>query len=158
MGKGVSIMTDHARIVRETLISVRALGDALDRMHGVMGADMELNSTDLRALRMMVVREQRGESVSPHELARTLLISTASTTKLIDRLVAAGHVERHPHPHDRRGRVLVLTEHARSEFYGHFGQRLAEMRGVVEEFDEEQLRVIVSFLGRMADVLETSSS
>lgn len=115
---------------------------------------MDMHSTDLRALRMMVVREQRGESVSPHDLSKQLFISTASTTKLIDRLVAAGHVERHPHPRDRRARVLTLTPHARSEFSQHFAQRLAAMRAVVQEFEESQLESIERFLSRMAQVIE----
>ena len=80
------------------LQAVRALSDAMDRMHGGMKGDMEMNATDLAALRMLIVREERGETVSPHQVADHLRISTASTTKLLDRLPASGHVERRPHP------------------------------------------------------------
>ncbi len=67
-------------------MAVRAFSDAMDRMHSGMKDDMALNATDLAALRLMVMREQRGIPVSPRDVARHLRISTASTTKLLDRI------------------------------------------------------------------------
>jgi DNA-binding MarR family transcriptional regulator len=145
--------TSHDAAVLDVLQELRALGDALDRMHGGMRGEMDMNQTDLSALRMLVIREQRGESVSPHELARHLRISTASTTKLLDRLVASGHVERHPHPRDRRARIVVLTEASRREFYRHFGERLAAMRGVAVGYDETALATIARFLAEISDAV-----
>lgn len=145
--------TTHEHAMRDALRALRALGDALDHMHGGMRGDMDMNQTDLAALRMLVIREQRGESVSPHEVARHLQISTASTTKLLDRLVAAGHVERHPHPRDRRARVIVLTEKSRREFYRHFGERLAAMRGVARRYDEAELATITRFLSEISEAV-----
>ena len=110
----------------------------MDRMHTGMKGDMDMNATDLAALRMLIMREQRGESVSPHELAEHLRISTASTTKLLDRLTLSGHLERKPHPRDRRARVVVLTQASRDEFYQHFSARLRAMRGVTERYVERR--------------------
>ena len=147
-------MTDRADSVRAALLALRSLGDALDRMHGEVGDEMAMNLTDLRALRMMVEAERRGEAVSPHDLARHLRISTASTSKMVDRLSAAGHVERRPHPTDRRGRVVVLTEHSRSTFYTHFGAHLGAMRSIADDYDDDELSVIADFLDRMARALD----
>ena len=138
----------------EVLQAVRAFSEAMDRMHGDMKSDMEINATDLAALRMLIVREQRGSSVSPHELASHLRISTASTTKLLDRLSASGHVERRPHPHDRRARVVLLTEESKRAFFRHFGTHLAGMRGVAEEYSQDELVVVARFLSEVADVLD----
>ena len=85
--------TPHQQAVLDVLLNIRALNDAMDRMNGGMKDDMDMNATDLAALRMMIVREQRGEPVSPHEVAKHLRISTESTTKLIDRL---GRLHRTP--------------------------------------------------------------
>jgi DNA-binding MarR family transcriptional regulator len=153
-GGGVHRVRDVDDSVIEVLFAMRSLGDALDRMHGAMGDDMEMNLTDLRALRMMVERERRGHAVSPHDLARHLRISTASTSKLIDRLEAAGHVERRPHPSDRRARVLVLTEHSRRTFFAHFGEHLATMRAVTMRYPPDQREVIGAFLDEMARALD----
>jgi DNA-binding MarR family transcriptional regulator len=115
---------------------------------------MDMNATDLAALRMLIVREQRGETVSPHDVARHLRISTASTTKLLDRLTATGHLERQPHPHDRRARVVVLTERTRREFFQHFGAHLSAMRGVAEEYTDDELAVVARFLGEVAEAVD----
>jgi DNA-binding MarR family transcriptional regulator len=139
--------------VRRALGAVRALGDALDRMHSGMKGDMDMNASDLATLRMMIIREQRGETVSPHDVAAHLRISTASTTKLLDRLAASGHLERRPHPSDGRGRVIVLTEKSRREFFEHFGEHLNVMRQVADGFDDRQLDTISDFMDAMSQAL-----
>jgi DNA-binding MarR family transcriptional regulator len=140
--------------VTEALFAVRAFSDAMDRMHSGMKGDMDMNATDLAALRMLIVREQRGETVSPHDVARHLRISTASTTKLLDRLSATGHLERRPHPHDRRARVVMLTDRTRREFFQHFGAHLNAMRGVAEEYTDEELSLVARFLGDIAEAVD----
>jgi DNA-binding MarR family transcriptional regulator len=129
----------------------------MDRMHSGMKDEMALNATDLAALRLMVMREQRGIPVSPRDVARHLRISTASTTKLLDRMEVAGHLERHPHPHDRRARVVVLTDLSRREFYRHFGARLSAMRGVAAKYSDDELHVIARFIGEICEVLDPPS-
>ncbi|GAA1936859.1 hypothetical protein GCM10009775_31010 [Microbacterium aoyamense] len=146
--------TPHERAVMDVLVAIRAFSDAMDRMYGGMKGDMEMNATDLAALRMLIMREQRGDTVSPHQVAKHLRISTASTTKLIDRLALAGHVERRPHPRDRRARIVVLTQTSRSEFYRHFGERLQLMRGIATRYDDRELAVIARFLSEVGDVLD----
>ncbi|WP_243728523.1 MarR family transcriptional regulator [Microbacterium sp. BK668] len=138
----------------DVLKGIRALGDALDRMHSGMKGDMDMNASDVAALRMLIVREQRGETVSPRDLARHLRISTASTTKLLDRLTASGHLERRPHPHDRRSRIVALTQASRDEFHRHFSERLRAMRGVAEEFADDELETIARFLFRLSDAVD----
>jgi DNA-binding MarR family transcriptional regulator len=138
----------------DVLRGIRALGDAMDRMHSGMKGDMDMNASDVAALRMLIVREQRGQAVSPHDLARHLRISTASTTKLLDRLTASGHLERRPHPHDRRARVVVLTQESRDQFYRLFSERLRAMRVVTENYDDDELRVVTRFLFELSDALD----
>jgi DNA-binding MarR family transcriptional regulator len=146
--------SSHGDAVLLVLQEIRAFSDAMDRMHSVMKDDMAMNPSDLGAIRMLIMREQRGETVSPHEVARHLRISTASTTKLLDRLSASGHVERQPHPHDRRARVVVLTDASRQAFFRSFGRTLAAMRGVAEHYGEEELRVIARFIAQVSVAID----
>jgi DNA-binding MarR family transcriptional regulator len=145
--------TGHDVAVRGAMHSIRAFTDAMDRMHNGMKRDMDMNGSDLAALRMIIMREQRDEPVRPHDVARHLRISTASTTKLLDRLTHSGHVERRPHPHDRRARIIVLTDASRRMFYTHFGERLAAMRGVAARYSDEELAVIVRFLDDLTEAV-----
>ena len=154
MSQPWSPVTPHDHAVMQVMQAIRAFSDAMDRMHGGMKADMEMNATDLAALRMLIMREQRGKPVSPHDVARHLRISTASTTKLLDRLSESGHVERQPHPSDKRARVIVLTDESRRSFYRHFGQRLQGMRGVAERYSDDELAVITRFLGELGEVFD----
>jgi len=146
--------TAHDRAVISVLQAVRAFSDAIDRMYGGMKGDMAMNATDLAALRMLIMREQRGETVSPRDVARHLRISSASTTKLLDRLSASGHLERRPHPRDRRARVVVLTQESREAFFRHFGQHLTAMRGVADRYDDDELAVIARFLGEVGEAVD----
>jgi DNA-binding MarR family transcriptional regulator len=148
--------TPHEHAVMTVLQAIRAFSDAMDRMHGGMKGDMDMNATDLAALRMLIMREQRGQPVSPRDVARHLRISTASTTKLLDRLSGSGHVERRPHPRDRRARVIVLTDESRRAFYRHFGERLQGMRGVVDRYSDDELALIARFLGELGEVFDPS--
>jgi DNA-binding MarR family transcriptional regulator len=47
--------------------------------------------------------------LNPTELSRAMLLSSGGTTKRLDRLEAAGLVERRPDPGDRRGTLVRLT-------------------------------------------------
>src|SRR5690625_5727116 len=65
---------------------------------------MQLNETDMKALHYLIVCEQQGVVATPSTIAAHLGISSASTTKLLDRLEKGGHVRRSRHPSDRRDR------------------------------------------------------
>jgi DNA-binding MarR family transcriptional regulator len=154
MAPGLSTARGSRDTVRGVLGAVRAFSDALDRMHGGMKDDMDMNATDLAALRMLIVREQRGEVVSPHAMAHHLRISTASTTKLLDRLSASGHIERLPHPHDRRARVVRLTDVSRRDFFTHFGEHLGAMREVAERYSDEELALVTRMIGELSEAID----
>ncbi|WP_051606681.1 MarR family transcriptional regulator [Microbacterium sp. CH12i] len=55
---------------------------------------MKLNESDMRAIRMLIRAKQQGQIITPKDIAREVEISSASTTKLVDRLVAGDHVIR----------------------------------------------------------------
>lgn len=147
--------TAHDDAVMVAMQGIRAFSDAMDRMHSSMKGDMAMNSTDLAALRMLIMREQRGILVRPNDVARHLRISTASTTKLLDRLSESGHVVRRPHPKDGRARVLVLTESSRAEFFRIFGETMTAMRGVAIGYSEDELAVIARFMAEISTAIDS---
>jgi DNA-binding MarR family transcriptional regulator len=48
------------------------------------------------------------------DIAAELVITVGGTSKLVDRLEAAGHVRRRPHPDDGRSSLLELTDDGRA--------------------------------------------
>lgn len=110
---------------------------------------MGMGETDLLALRYLLRAASTGERVGPKDLSRVLGITTASTTSLIDRLVASGHVRREPHPTDRRSLVIVPTVETDSEVRATLGRMHRRMMEVAESLNADDARVVITFLRRM---------
>lgn len=92
-----------------------AFGDVRTAERRVMLAAqkfMDLPESDMRALHV-VLTLSRTEAVTAARLARALDLSTAAITKLVDRLEAADHLVRLPHPTDKRMRILQVTASTR---------------------------------------------
>jgi DNA-binding MarR family transcriptional regulator len=51
---------------------------------------------------------------NPTQLMRATLVSSSGMTKRLDRMEAAGMIERRPDPHDRRGTLIHLTRRGKS--------------------------------------------
>lgn len=148
----------RAEAVLSVMRAVRSFGDAHDRMSSDLRHRMEMNATDVAALRLLIIREEEGKPVSPHEIAEHLRISTASTSKLLDRLTRSGHVRRGPHPSDRRGRIIELTEDARRDFFRTYGPWLVAIRESLAGFDEEELESAVRVIAAVSDALDPTPS
>ena len=140
--------------VAELLDAVRAFRRADAAMRRRTAARMSMNETDMRALQLLIGRESEGLSTSPHHLARELGISTAATTKLLDRLEASGHLMREAHPTDRRGVLLRPTQHAHDEVRERLTVMHRRMAQVVQEVPEASRSHVAAFLRRMASVLD----
>lgn len=87
-------------------------------------------------------------------LARTLGVSPANITGLVDGLERNGYAERRPHPTDRRATLVTLTERGTETTSvmvrgrAEFGSRL------VEGLDAEQLRWLHTGLDAVAERLD----
>jgi DNA-binding MarR family transcriptional regulator len=56
------------------------------------------------------------EGLRPTDLAERVLITKSGLTRLLDRLVERGYIERQSCPSDRRGHLIVLTADGRRAF------------------------------------------
>jgi DNA-binding MarR family transcriptional regulator len=86
------------------------------------------------------------------ELASAVLLSKSGLTRVIDRMLEAGLVQRHADQDDRRGVVVTLTERGWAQL------RTAaptHLEGVQRHFaallDSDEARVIAAALGRVAE-------
>jgi DNA-binding MarR family transcriptional regulator len=89
-----------------------------------------------------------------HELANRVLLSRAGLTRLVDRMVASGFVERRPCPDDRRGTFVAVTEAGRA---ANVEAAPVHLRGVNEHFIRRlgaaEAATVAKALGRVAEAL-----
>ncbi|MGB3414305.1 MAG: MarR family transcriptional regulator [Microbacteriaceae bacterium] len=117
---------------------------------------MKLNETDMRALHYLVVAEYRSEEVSPSALARQLNITSASVTKMLDRLEAAGHIRRHDHPTDRRALTITITPETRAAAIGSVGRHQASRFTAAAKLTREERDVVIKYLLDTANDLDAA--
>ncbi|MDI3330782.1 MAG: MarR family winged helix-turn-helix transcriptional regulator [Micrococcus sp.] len=123
-----------------------------------MSEGMDMNATDVDALRYVIAHERAREAVTPRALAAYLGISTASTTKLLDRLGRSGHLRRDPHPRDRRSVVVVATDRAHAEVRERLARMHRRMLEVAEAVPEASRPDVARFLDAMADCLSAEDT
>jgi DNA-binding MarR family transcriptional regulator len=97
-------MATIGRLGRLHTLASRAIADVFAR-HGLQIGEFDV----------LAVLRRSGEpfSMKPTDLARMLMLSPAGMTNRIDRLEAAGWIERRTDPDDRRSSLVRLTAEGR---------------------------------------------
>ncbi|MDQ0649110.1 DNA-binding MarR family transcriptional regulator [Microbacterium natoriense] len=132
---------------------MRALGrlrDAEDKLSEASLRYMQLNRTDMRALHFLIVCENQGTVATPGAIAAHLGISTASTTKLLDRLARGAHIVRSAHPSDRRALAITITPESRRAAMETVGRQHAKRFHAAARLSPEERDVVIRFLDDMA--------
>jgi DNA-binding MarR family transcriptional regulator len=139
-----------SQIVR-LLTAMRDWREAEQRISLQSRSRMHLNETDMRALRFLIAAKNQGQPVTAGALSDHLGISTASTTKLLDRLAASGHVERAPHPTDRRAITVTITQRTHEEVRESVGRRHAGRFAAAARLTPDEREAVIRFLRELAD-------
>lgn len=145
--------TDIAEINR-IMAAMAALRAAEDQLSEASLSYMKLNRTDMRALHFLIVTENKGQIATPSAIAEFLQISTASTTKLLDRLERGGHIVRSLHPTDRRALKISVLPGTRTAAMRTVGKQHAKRFTASIDLTSNERRVVAEFLERMANQLE----
>lgn len=123
-----------------------------------MRLHLNINETDFQAMQHLM----RARSMSPGELARAVHLTSAATTTVVDRLVAAGHARRVPHATDRRRWLVKPTESTIRETMEQLMPMILETDTVVSGMDDACQAAVVTYLdsvvaamkGRAAEMAE----
>ena len=126
---------DVAAALRRLLATTHDVENALANRLG-------LGVTDVVALQHLVDHPD----VGPVDLATVLRIRSASATALVDRLEAAGHLSRTPHPTDRRRVRLAPTESATAEVVGALAPLLGAIAALVDGLTPDEQVTVERFL------------
>lgn len=111
---------------------------------------MRLNETDMKALRFVIAAKNSGVLVTAGMLAGHLQISTASITKMLDRLEKAGHITRSAHPDDRRAVVVDVTAATHTDARATIGRKHARRFDVAAALSPSEREVVIKFLTSLA--------
>lgn len=131
---------------------MRALGGLRDAEQALSEASlryMKLNRTDMRALHFLITCENSGSIATPGAIASHLAISTASTTKLLDRLEHGGHITRSPHPFDRRALAIAITPSTKKSAVETVGRQHARRFIAAANLSVPERDVVIRFLTDM---------
>jgi DNA-binding MarR family transcriptional regulator len=92
--------------------------------------------------------------LSPTQLGRGLMLSSAGVTSRIDRLEARGLVRRLPDPHDRRGVIVELTEEGVAVVDAAVAANTESDRHLLERLDPDELVTLERLLRKLLAGLE----
>ena len=126
-----------------------ALRDAEQKLSEASLRYMKLNPTDMRALHFLIACENGGIVATPGAMSAHLGISTASTTKLLDRLERASHITRSPHPSDRRALAIAITPATRQSAIETVGRQHARRFIAAARLTSDEREVVRRFLADM---------
>ena len=139
-------------VLRQISELMAAFGRLRDAERSIMRAAedyMKLSETDMRALHFIILSRNRGEIATPGAIAAHLHISTASTTKLLDRLERGGHIERHAHPTDRRALAITASDATRLAATDSVGRQQSRRFYAAARLTAEEREVVTRFIDDM---------
>ncbi|BAJ73827.1 transcriptional regulator [Microbacterium testaceum StLB037] len=142
---------DRGARVMEALRAYRAAEMSMRRR---TQASMSMGENEMLVLRFLTRHGRRSRDVTPIDLARYLGISTASMTALLDRLERSGHLERRPHPSDRRKVLVAATPHTEDEMREVLGSMHAQMMLATHGMTEAETTAVTRFLERMRTAVD----
>jgi DNA-binding MarR family transcriptional regulator len=131
-------------LVTQVIRDAREYSIGMVSFHQAVGRILGLNVTDMKCLDVMTMKG----SATPSQLAEQTGLSSGATTAMIDRLEKAGLVERHPHPNDRRGTVLLLTKQAMQKLPLLFESLGNAMLVLISGYSQRELAVLADFFAR----------
>lgn len=125
---------------------VRALDDEMQSEHGISLTQYEVL--------LLLTRSETG-ALRMNELADGALLSLSGLSRLVDRLVSLGLVERAQCPTDRRGAFAVITPAGRKRFAA---ARPTHLDGVRRRFIEPLPPESVATMAAAWDTLEAAEA
>ncbi|GAB2813880.1 MarR family transcriptional regulator TamR [Actinocorallia aurea] len=130
------------------LSRVSRLSRHLDRARRAVFSAHEMESWEFDVLTALR-RAGPPYQLNPGQLLRATLVTSGTMTNRIDRLTAAGLVERHPDPADKRGVQVRLTDVGRARVDAAFSDlidRERELLAALSDTEQERLAALLRTL------------
>jgi DNA-binding MarR family transcriptional regulator len=146
--QGVS--TKRVPTAEELSEATRRLDVALADLHTAFARRLRLSQPEL----MAITHVSNAGTLGPSELAHRIDVTTGAVTALVDRLTERGHLERRPHPTDRRKLLVQVTPHALHEVMQHVMPLAVDVQAMAGTFTDGERAAIGRFLEGLITVIE----
>lgn len=142
-GQDIDQIVEVMESMRRWRLTERRLNEASQKY-------MKLGENDMRAVRFMIASQRHGTMATASQVARHLGITTASVSRMIDRLVEGGHIRRLPHPQDRRSTALEVTEQTQTIARQSVGQNHAKRFYAIGDLTAAERAAVIKFFDAMS--------
>jgi len=134
--------SSHESLLAAVVEETARLKASTDAFEDALAVAFDLNRTDFRCLRALIL----GGPSTASRLAEVIGLTTGAMTTVLDRLEAAGHVERTPDKVDRRQILVRATPAAEKRWNKLWDPIHAEGQRSLEQYSNDELAAIASFL------------
>jgi MarR family transcriptional regulator, 2-MHQ and catechol-resistance regulon repressor len=138
----------------ECIVGIVRAGEAFMALANRALSGYQLSPAARQAL---AVLDGAGEPLSPTEIARRLIVTTASVTSLLDTLERRGLVERRPDPADRRRLLVAITPPAQAMVRQYVPEVVALQGAVMSGIGEEDRQQLITILTRIREAIAAAS-
>lgn len=136
------LITTFGRLVEVHSALGQQLGRALEQQCGLAHSEFEV---------LLRISRADGGQVSMGALASQVALTTGGLTRLVDRLITAGLVQRVPCPTDRRVSFAALTEAGQATLTEASALHAQNLRRAFAGFSARELDTFDALLDRLRD-------
>jgi len=154
LGAAKSEQPGSGASANECVVEVVRTGTAFVALANRVLGDYQLSAAARQAL---AVLDGAGEPLSPTEIARRLIVTTASVTSLLDTLERRGLIERRPDPDDRRRLLIAVTPAAQRLVRRYVPQIVAVQEAVMKDIPEHDRQQLIAVLARIREAIAAAS-
>jgi len=133
----------------EVMEALQAWAVAFAELNQLMSSWLDLPTSDANALGQVLWADSSGEPLSPARLGQRIGMTSGSVTVLLNRLEAAGLLERSREHVDRRRVSLRPTPTARERARAFTEMSTAEISAALQEIPAAELENFTTFIRRM---------
>jgi MarR family transcriptional regulator, 2-MHQ and catechol-resistance regulon repressor len=136
------LVTTFGRLLEAHSALTRRTGRSLEQACGIPHAWFEV---------LLRISRGDGGQVTMGSLAQQVALTTGGVTRLLDRMISAGLVERVPCATDRRVQFAALTPDGRAKLDQALVVHTADLRGAFAGFTPPDLAALDGLLDRLRD-------
>lgn len=137
------------------LMRVLRLASVLEKELGAIAKEQAITGAQFQVLAALRRHDPQPQSLS--ELTRIAILTSGSMTSLVDRLEDSGLVARQPHPTDRRGVLLGLTEQGRGVIDAALQTRIGRLHALADRLSPGELQGLSDALRKLLFAVEPPS-